>query len=78
MCAAVSAIAATAAGALEDLAGIKECYMQKEGYMLCSIPEDLPDSKRETARIILETTAIGFKQIELSYEDYVTVLDEEV
>ena len=79
VCAAVSAVAYTAIGALEDVAGIKINYtIQDSGYMMCSIPVDIPYDKKPEVRTILETIAVGFKQIMLSYEKYVTVLDEEV
>ena len=78
VCAAVSVTAYTAAGALEELAGLKNVYTEREGYMLCSIPQDISQPIKQTVKVILETTAIGFKQIELAYEDYVSVLDEEV
>lgn len=78
VCAAVSVTAYTAAGALEDLAGIAGCYCEKDGYMHVSIPENITATQKQTARVILDTTAIGFKQIELSYGDFVSVLDEEV
>lgn len=78
ICSAVSVTAYTAVGALEDLAGIKKCFREKDGYMICSIPENISDQSRQIAGIVLETTVIGFKQIELEYGKYVSVLDEEV
>lgn len=77
ICAAVSAVAYTAVGALDELVGIKN-YTEHEGYMKCTIPSDVGQDNKPTVRIILETMAIGFKQIEYSYEKYVSVLDEEV
>ncbi|MCX7921732.1 MAG: ribosomal-processing cysteine protease Prp [Clostridia bacterium] len=78
VCAAISVTAQTAIGALEDLAGLKNFYTQKHGYIRCTIPADIPSDKKQIAGIILETTAIGFRQVEMVYEDYVSVLDEEV
>lgn len=78
VCAAVSVTAYTAAGALGDIAGLKNCFVEKDGYMLISMPEDITEQQRYIADIILETTVIGLKQIEMSYRRYVTVLDEEV
>jgi uncharacterized protein len=77
VCAAVSAVAYTAVGALEELVGIRR-YEEKEGYMKFSLPLDISREKFETAGIILETAAIGFKQIEMQYGEYVEVSDEEV
>lgn len=77
VCAAVSAVAYTAVGALDDLAGIRN-HTEKDGYMKCSIPLDIPRDKKQIAYIILETMAIGFRQIEEAYGKYVSVLEEEV
>ncbi len=78
ICSAVSVTAYTAAGALEDLAGLSRCYSEEDGHMTISLPSDMTTQQKATAGIILETTAIGFKQIELSYGKYVLVVDEEV
>ena len=77
VCSAVSAVAYTAVGALEELAGIKN-YSEKDGYMKCNIPADIPETEKYKVAIIMETMAIGLKQIENGYRKFVTVLDEEV
>lgn len=78
ICAAASVTAYTAAGALEELAGIKGCYQESDGFFSLSMPENLTGKQKQTAGIILETAAIGFKQIELEYEEFISVLEEEV
>lgn len=78
ICSAVSVTAYTAVGALEEIAGITDCFVEKDGYMLCSLPPQIPQQKKDAVRVILETTAVGFKQIELAYPKYVSVLEEEV
>lgn len=78
VCAAVSVTAYNAVGALDELVGLKDFYSERDGYMLCSLPAGISEDMKQTARIILETTAIGFKQIEMQYQKYVRVLDEEV
>ncbi|HPU41136.1 MAG TPA: ribosomal-processing cysteine protease Prp [Acetivibrio clariflavus] len=77
ICAAVTAVAYTGINALMELAGIKS-YGLENGYMICSVPTDISPELKKKVSIILETVAVGFKQLELSYGDYVTVLDEEV
>lgn len=77
VCAAISAIAYTAVGAIEEIVGISD-YSEQNGFMKCSVPLDISSDKRFITGIILETTAIGFKQIEYSYKDYVSVFDKEV
>ena len=79
VCAAISAITFTAVNALEELAGIKSCSME-EGRIKCSIPADISAQLKPCVKIILDTIAIGFKQIEYtpSYRKYISILDEEV
>jgi uncharacterized protein YsxB (DUF464 family) len=77
VCAGVSAIAYTAIGALEELAGIKN-YIEKEGYMECKIPKNIEDNKKTCIKIILDTVTVGLRQIENEYRDYVVIEEEEV
>ena len=78
ICSAVAATAYTAAGALEELAGLRGCYSEDDGHMDISLQPGMTPQQKATAGIVLETTAIGFKQIELSYGKYVLVIEEEV
>ncbi|MCX7842160.1 MAG: ribosomal-processing cysteine protease Prp [Clostridia bacterium] len=77
VCAAVSAIAYTAVGALDELAGIRG-FSEEDGHMACSLPQDLSFEAKEKAEIILKAMYIGLKQVEYSYKKFVSVLDEEV
>jgi uncharacterized protein YsxB (DUF464 family) len=78
VCAAISVTAYTALGALESLAGLQGFYSLKEGYVNCKIPSELDANTKQTVKVILETTVIGFKQIESKYKEYVSVFDKEV
>ncbi len=78
ICAAASVTAYTAVGALEELAGIKDCHTERDGFLSCSIPEGLTGQQKQVAGVILETTAIGFKQIALEYREFIAVFEEEV
>lgn len=77
VCAAVSAVAYTALGALGELAGINN-YVEKNGYMKCNIPDNISPEAELKAKIVLDSMAIGLKQIEHSYKNYVVILEEEV
>lgn len=77
VCAAVSAVAYTTIGALDDLTDIKN-YSEKSGLMSCRIPTDISEDKKQVVKIILETMLIGFKQIRDAYKKYVSVLEMEV
>jgi hypothetical protein len=78
VCAAVSVTAYTGVGALEELAGISGCHTDSDGFFFCSIPQDITEQQKQVVRIILDTTAVGFKQIALEYPKHVSVLEEEV
>lgn len=77
VCAAVSAVAYTALGGLQELCGI-ENYSDEDGYMKCSLPLDVTQEQKARAGIILDTMVIGLRQIELVYPKFVSVVDEEV
>jgi uncharacterized protein YsxB (DUF464 family) len=78
VCAAASVTAYTAAGALEELAGLAGCYSEKDGYFNIQLPDNISEKQKNIAAIILETAAIGFKQINLSYSEFLSVKEKEV
>ena len=77
ICSAVSAVAYTAVGALDELADIRG-HVEKPGFMKCSIPVGIDPDRESRAQVILEAMTVGFKQIEREYEEYVSVFEEEV
>ena len=77
ICAGISAIAYTAVGALSEMASVKS-YTEKDGYMKCSIPNNINENSKRITKIILDAMLIGLRQIENSYNKYVVVEEEEV
>jgi uncharacterized protein len=77
VCAAVSVLTQTTVAALEELVGLKK-YQKREGKLRCSIPIDILGEEKYKAGIILETMAIGLRQLKRSYRKYIAILDEEV
>lgn len=77
VCAAISAIACTAVGAMKNMVGTCD-YEEKDGYIECIVPQNISYEKRKIANIILETVVLGFKQVEFSYRKYVSVSEKEV
>ena len=72
ICSAVSALAYTAVGALGDM--YKEpLWETRDGYMRCMIPDEVEKDSRRVVDTIMNTIIIGFKQIGLSYSEYVKV-----
>jgi uncharacterized protein YsxB (DUF464 family) len=79
VCAAVSTVTFTAINALEELVGLR-CYKMQGDRIEISIPLDIEDCIKPKVRVILDTIAVGYKQIEFTpkYKRYISVLDEEV
>ena len=78
ICAAVSAIVQTAVGGLQEVAGFEPDYTLENGRIACGVPdpEKLDPRTREIVRVIMETTAVGLKQIELSYGSKYVLVQE--
>lgn len=77
ICAAASAVAYTAVGALEELAGVSG-YVEQDGLMEARIPDIADETKKYTVWVILESMVIGLEQIEYRYKDFIKIIDEEV
>ena len=76
ICSAVSAIAQTVIGSLEDLAGLKVEYLLEDGNIRCEIPdpETMPSGQYLIAKSLMDSCELGCRQISQSYgNDYVTV-----
>lgn len=73
ICSAISALGHTAVGALQDLAHLRVDYRTRdtEGYMECTAPapEEMASKQYLIADTIMETFALGCRQIEASYCD---------
>ncbi|HBP37334.1 MAG TPA: ribosomal-processing cysteine protease Prp [Clostridiales bacterium] len=79
ICAAVSAIATTVIGSLQDLAGLKPVYRLEEGLIECRLPdpEDMNAGQSGTARTLMDTMAVGCRQIQDSYgKRYVRIIEK--
>ena len=72
VCAAVSALAYTAVGAICDMCK-KPLWKTRDGYMKCIVPDDIMKNSKGVVATILNTIIIGFRPIELSYSKYVKV-----
>lgn len=77
VCSAVSAIVYTALGGLDELAGFRN-FSEKDGLIICYIPENLSAEQSEATDIILKTMVIGLRQIEADYNKYIRIRYEEV
>lgn len=69
ICAAITAIAATAIGSLQDLARLEPVFTNRDGLIDCLTPdpETMPAEQRLVARTLMESVSIGCRQIQNSY-----------
>ncbi|HAL73983.1 MAG TPA: ribosomal-processing cysteine protease Prp [Clostridiales bacterium] len=76
ICAAVSAIAQTTIGSLQDLAGLSPDFALEDGHIWCqtSDPDDMAPEQYKIARTLTDSFALGCLQIQQSYgKKYVSV-----
>ena len=74
VCAAASALAYAAAGALEEIAGISGCHLESDGYFAISLPEGLEGEARRDADTIMRTACVGYRLIAEEYPKHLKVL----
>ncbi|HHV41802.1 MAG TPA: ribosomal-processing cysteine protease Prp [Clostridiaceae bacterium] len=68
ICAAVSGLAQSIIGSLQEIVGIEPLYTLEEGKIYCEIEEDvLNKSGRIQADALMRTVEIGARQIQASY-----------
>jgi uncharacterized protein YsxB (DUF464 family) len=77
ICAAISAVAFTAVGALVELCGVKE-YEESDGNLKMLLPKSLTGEEMAKAQVILYTLEIGLKQIARQYPRHIRVVLKEV
>ena len=75
VCAGVSALAQTAANALETVAGLEPIVHVGDGVLSVRLPNGLSRRQRKDADIILRTVEQGFRDIAAAYAQHVTIND---
>ncbi|KAB3535902.1 ribosomal-processing cysteine protease Prp [Alkaliphilus pronyensis] len=78
VCAAVSVLGQTTILGLYEVLEIKATYKIDNGYLQCSIPDDLTEKQRYDVNILLETMVVGLKNIKAGYYEYIDIHDKEV
>ncbi|WP_422444597.1 ribosomal-processing cysteine protease Prp [Thermoanaerobacterium sp. DL9XJH110] len=73
VCAAVSALAETAALGLEKIAGVRPLVKKREGYFLLKLPENINEDAYTRSSIIIETICLGLVDMSKSYPSHVQV-----
>ncbi|SHJ51875.1 ribosomal-processing cysteine protease Prp [Tepidibacter formicigenes] len=78
VCAAVSVLAQTAVIGIHDYAKVNCQFNIDDGKLECKIPCDISNEKRVQTDAILETMALGLKNIKEGYSSYIKIKEEEV
>jgi hypothetical protein len=73
VCAAVSALAETAALSLEKVAGVKPLVRKREGYFLLKLPENITEDAYTRSSIIIEAICLGLEDMSKSYPSHIQV-----
>lgn len=73
VCAGISALAITAANALEAIGGIKVRLHSGDGFFSVRLPGGLPQRQAYIAQVILRTAQQGFFDIHAAYPQYVRI-----
>ena len=73
VCAALSALAITAANSLEQVLKLKPIIDTQESYMSVFLPIDLNQADRDRANLVLKTIRLGFSSIREEYPNNVAI-----
>ena len=75
VCAAVSVIAYTCAGAVAELADMGCCHTEQDGFLEVTLPDGCWDSEdqQRVMDIIAEAACIGFRQVEWNYPRHIKI-----
>jgi uncharacterized protein len=74
VCAGVSAVSVGAINAVHALTGITpEIDQDADGFLRCTLPEDLPDSIDEKVQLLLEGMVVSLQTIEEEYREHIKI-----
>lgn len=77
VCSAVSAVSITIANGITEVLGIKPELNVHDGFLDIDLSHISSDEILK-CQVLLETMLVGLKSMELSYSDYIKVVEEEV
>lgn len=73
VCAAVTAVAETAVLGLARVAGIDPAVERRDGFLSCEVGQLADARAAHAVQVILDTMALGLRDIEADYGGYVRV-----
>ncbi|MEG2353694.1 MAG: ribosomal-processing cysteine protease Prp [Clostridium sp.] len=77
ICAAISAISLTIVNGIQVIQKMRIKPTVKDGFLSLDIT-NLSDKEINDCQILMETMLLGFKSVEIEYDEYVIVKEEEV
>lgn len=78
VCSAVSAIAQTTILGFTDLLNLDIDYEMTPGLIDLELPDNIGDRQLKDSQILLETMLLGFRSVEMGYEEYISIQERTV
>lgn len=75
VCSAVTTTAMTAVNGLTDVVGAKAAVRVRDGFIKCILSRNITKEQARGAEVLLKSTYLTFKNIELQYRDYVVIFE---
>ena len=76
VCAAVSSIVQTVLIGIDEVVGVKDTYIIDDGYIKCSIPNDLSEAQSLQIQTLIKTMHLGLGSIAEQYHNFVRIKED--
>ncbi len=74
VCAGASAVSFGTINAIEELTGYEpEVELGSDGFLRCTIPDDLSEAVQEKVQLLLEAMVVSLKTIERDYGEHIKI-----
>ncbi|HZG87041.1 ribosomal-processing cysteine protease Prp [Paenibacillus sp.] len=71
VCAGVSAVTVGTVNAAEAVVGVELSARMEDGLLHVAVPDELPDAKRDSLQLLLESMVVMLQSIEQSYGKHI-------
>ena len=75
VCAAVTTASMTVVNGLSDVVGIKVKTKIRDGFLECTLPDNLGEAERYGAKVLTDSMLLTLKNIEEQYKDYIVIIE---
>ncbi|MBE7037158.1 MAG: ribosomal-processing cysteine protease Prp [Ruminococcaceae bacterium] len=76
VCAAVTTVTMTTVNGLTDVVNISLTPEVREGFLSCSLPDKLSETKRREADVLLESMVLTLQNLVSQYGEYIRLQEE--